>query len=129
MKISAINGSFGGRLHSAAKNQQSFKGILKINDESNDSYNYHGMPSSYNGDGNYSGYESSYSYVYYPFKGESKEKTDKVLKENNYDVWSDGGGIMDHSVCETILGKTLPFTEKEWKSYSPKHKEQIKELL
>lgn len=128
MKISAINVS---NLYSMRQNHN-FKGIFKSKGESHDYYEYRGCPSGSSYDGEYQGYDDSKSYIYYPFADESKEKIQKVLRENNYTNYyspDSTGGYGGSDSCSTELGKTLPFTEKEWNRMSKKEQDRIRAIL
>lgn len=66
--------------------------------------------------------------IYYPFKDESKESIEKNLKDNNYS-YDYGFAYNGGYYVSTSLGKTLPFTEKEWNKLSKDNQEKIKTLL
>lgn len=117
----------------ATTNQSTnFKGLLKPVDRSENNWDYHGQPSGSSNDGHYMGFDTYEAYVYYPFKDEPKDKIDKVLKDNNYSNYIDPdstGGFSGSDVRDTTLGKTLPFTEREWNGFSKKQKEYFMDLL
>ncbi|MBO5434788.1 hypothetical protein J6A31_03065 [bacterium] len=134
MRISAIRNT-----NYCVANQQSckkpnvnFNGLFKNVGSSSEEWDYHGIPSGSSGDGHYQGMSTSKSYIYHPFKGESESHIKKVLEENNYHYDYDPdstGGYSGSDDCTTERGKTLPFTEKEWNSFTAKQQEYYRELL
>ena len=131
MKISAI-GVQRNYLMSQNRSKSNFKGIFKSIDESSEQWSYKGCPSGSGVDGNYAGYDSYESYIYYPFKNESEAEIEKVLKENNYFISYDPdstGGYAGTNSRDTTRGKTLPYTKQEWNRLSKSDQEKIKSLL
>ena len=122
MKISAVN------MHS----NTNFNGLLVKKSSSSNDYNYYGTPSGNNYSGLYSGSEEYESYIYYPFLWETKAHIDEQLKENNYEKnfpAKQNGEVEVSYIRDTRLGKTLPFTEKEWQAYSEDIKNKFLKLL
>ena len=134
MRISAISSvNYCVANQQACKKQNvNFNGLFKNLGSSTDEWDYHGSPSGSSGDGHYQGMSTSKTYVYYPFKGESESNIKKVLDEKNYHYDYDPdstGGYSGSDDCTTTRGKTLPFTEKEWNSFTERQREYYKELL
>lgn len=56
---------------------------------------------------------------YYPFKDESKDLVDKIVRENSFHFeadWTEAGGISTYSDTSVSI-QTLPFTKKEYDAY------------
>jgi len=124
MRISAINNF----THQTRYNP-GFKGILVDKGCSSDSWDYQGIPSSYNGDGHYVGSNDSLDYTYHPFSDESEESIRENIEKNNYSWDYATMGLGGGMTVSTERGKTLPYTEKEWNRLSEDQKRRIKSLL
>jgi len=68
-------------------------------------------------------------YTYYPFKNESQKSIDKALKDNNYMHTYKDESYQAYDISTTELGKALPYTEKEWNSFSEDKQKEISLLL
>ncbi len=126
MKIFAITN------YTSAQRSTSFNGIIRQGAVSSEYSSYQGGVSSYNNSGTYKRYDDSETYTYHPFKGESKEHIEKVLRENNYSHDYDPemtGGYSGSDTKITVLGRTIPYTEQEWNRLSKRDKERIESLL
>ena len=129
MKISAISTTNYKVKHSMNSNNQNFKGILKEIDSSYETDSWHGQISGSSIDGYYSTEDSSCSYIYYPFKNESEKEIEKVLEEKNYFHTYENCGIACSEKSSTKRGKTLPYTEQEWKRLPKSIKEKFEAML
>lgn len=130
MKIQAVNfGGFAPRNLTNKTSNTNFNGILICDRSDSDEYEYDGMPSSYNSTGHYTGGSQSSYYTYYPFKNESEASIKKAIANNSYNYTSDCGGYMLDIISSCERGKTLPFTEQEWRNYPKKFKEKIESML
>ena len=121
MKVSAVN------VHSATN----FKGLLLKKSESSHDYGYNGE-SCDNKTNRCMGSEDYEDFVYYPFINESKNYIKKCLDTNNYEISfspDETGGYDLTYIRSTKLGKTLPFTESEWKNYSEDVKNKFLSML
>lgn len=129
MRISAVTGAnYSNFKAQKVSNTPNFKGLLVEKSRTSESFEYKGQPSgsSYN-DGHYSGAEDTIVYTYYPFKGESESKINKVLKEKNYSSHEEGYNYTTNVI--TNRGKTLPISELQWKKFDEEQKNFIKSLL
>ena len=87
------------------QSQQSFKGLWGKTDSSS-----------------YAGDTVSNTVIvkhYYPFKDESKEMVDKIIRENSFHFeadWTEAGGLSTYSDTSVSV-QTLPFTKKEYDAY------------
>ena len=129
MKISAISTSNYKVKHSMNSNNQNFKGIYKEKSSDYSSDSWHGQISGSSIDGYYSTEDSSYSYIYYPFKNESEAEIEKNIKAKNYSRSYDNCGCYCTETYNTERGKTLPYTEKEWQRLPKSIKEKFEQML
>lgn len=124
MRISAIN-----NFTYTQKNNTGFNGLLIDKGCITDRFdNYGAIPVPGVPDSPLTEVYDHQFYTYYPFKDESKKSVKNILEKNNYSVdYGDGcGGCY---ILSTELGKTLPFTEKEWNNLSPDLQKKIKSML
>ena len=130
MKIQPVCFSVGaGQNLKSSQNNTNFNGLLVRQRSSSDSYEYRGMPSSYNSHGDYKGDNSSEYYTYYLFRDESEAEIAEALDKNNYSKTDDCGGFISSYSCRTERGKTLEFTKREWNSLSSVVKRKIEAML
>ncbi len=125
MKISAIS-----NYAYQSKSNLGFKGVLVDKGAATQEWDYHGEVSSSSGpDGHYVGANDYQYYIYHPFKDETEDVVQKTIKEGNYTMdytsMGYGGG---YNQC-TELGKTLPFTEKEWNALQKDTQQKILSIL
>ena len=129
MRISAINVN---NYHVANKkhsNNANFKGLIIKKDSYGNEWNYQGNISGSSFDGHYQGSDITEEQVYHPFKDETKAHIEKELDENNFTTESIGTGYAFITTYKTTLGKTIPFTEREWNNLPDTLKEKFKAML
>ena len=73
-----------------------------------------------------------YEYIYHPFKGESMDSIEDALSEGNFSYrcqYDENRDKLFYESSITRLGKTLPFTEKEWKNLDMAEREDNLKIL